>query len=58
MISGFLTAAELTLTFSAPARRTLRMSSTVRIPAANGKWNEYLLGRPANHVDHDVPAVG
>ena len=32
MISGWRTAAELTLIFSAPASSTARMSSTLRIP--------------------------
>ena len=32
MISGCITAAEFTLTFSAPANSTRRMSSRVRIP--------------------------
>ena len=37
MISGFRTASELTLTFSAPASRTARMSSRFRIPPPTAK---------------------
>ena len=37
MIAGFFTAAELTLTFSAPARSTARMSSKVRMPPPTEK---------------------
>ena len=37
MIPGFSTAPELTLTFSAPARMTLRMSSRVRMPPPTEK---------------------
>jgi hypothetical protein len=37
MIPGSLTAAELTETFSAPARRTARMCSTVEMPPPTEK---------------------
>ncbi len=37
MIAGLRTAAEFTLTFSAPARSTSRISSTVEIPPPTEK---------------------
>lgn len=47
IISGFRTASELTLTFSAPARSTRRMSSSVSIPppTAKGIWTAFATSR-------------
>ncbi len=33
------------------------MSSIVRMPPPDGQRHEDLLGRPAHHVDHDVPVL-
>jgi len=44
-------------TLSLPAKSRSRMSSSVRMPPPHAQRHEDHLGRPADHVEHDVAAL-